>query len=459
MDDAGLSRGFAVMSTALDNAGHNCNVVTQAESLVMAKERVVEEYGPIRYTIGTGCSGGSLTQQQVANAYPGIYQGILPQCSFPDAWSTGQQLVDYHLVRAYVENPARWAPGVVWTPDAIAAVEGHPNHVNSIILDSLYFTALGVPDNPCAGVTDAERWSSSNPGGVRCTLADYMVNVLGRRPDGKAGRPLDNVGVQYGLEALKAGTITPAQFADLNGTVGGADIDAVPTTARVAADEPALANAYRSGGINQANNLDQTAIIDLRGTDPGAFHDVYRAFAVRARLEREHGTFANQVIWEGPVPLVGQADYTTLGLIAMDRWLGAVERDRRPGVALPQKIRDDRPADVNDQCTDGLGHAIPSQTVCQLINPIFSTPRVVAGESIATDTNKCTLKPLRRSDYLPREFTDADWAKLVAAFPDGVCDWSKPGVSQGDTVPWLSYAGGPGGKPLGAAPRSARIRR
>jgi hypothetical protein len=425
----------------------------------MAKERVVEQYGEIRYTIGTGCSGGSLTQQQVANAYPGIYQGILPQCSFPDAWSTGQQLVDYHLVRQYAENPTRWAPGVVWTPDAIAAVEGHPNHVNSIVLDSLYFTVLGVPTNPCAGVKDTERYDpQKNPGGVRCTLADYMVNVLGRRPDGFAGRPLDNVGVQYGLEALRAHTISAAQFADLNGAVGGADIDGAPTASRTPADEPALANAYRSGAINQANNLDQTAIIDLRGTDPGAFHDVYRAFAVRARLAREHGTFANQVIWEGPVPLVGQADYTTLGLIAMDRWLARVEKDRRAGVPLARKIREDRPADVHDQCTDGLGHAIPSDTVCQLINPVFSTPRVVAGESIATDTNKCRLKPLRRSDYLPVEFTDADWAKLERAFPTGVCDWSRAGVSQGDTVPWLTYEDGAGGRELGPAPESTRLR-
>ena len=81
--------------------------------MIMAKEHLIETYGEIRYTIGTGCSGGSLAQQQVANAYPGMYQGILPQCSFPDAWSTGQQLVDYHLVRDYVENPDRWAPGVV----------------------------------------------------------------------------------------------------------------------------------------------------------------------------------------------------------------------------------------------------------------------------------------------------------------------------------------------------------
>src|SRR5689334_9313290 len=107
-----LGRGFAVLSTTLDNAGINCNVVTQAESLLMAKERLVEQYGPIRYTIGIGCSGGSLTQQQVANAYPGIYQGILPQCSFPDSWSTGQQLAAYNLIRRYVENPAKWAPGV-----------------------------------------------------------------------------------------------------------------------------------------------------------------------------------------------------------------------------------------------------------------------------------------------------------------------------------------------------------
>src|SRR5438874_1355860 len=87
-----LGLGFAVMSTALDNAGHNCNLVTEAESLVMAKEHLIDHYGTLRYTIGTGCSGGSLVQQQVANAYPGIYQGILPQSSFPDAWSTGQQL-------------------------------------------------------------------------------------------------------------------------------------------------------------------------------------------------------------------------------------------------------------------------------------------------------------------------------------------------------------------------------
>src|SRR4051794_9064376 len=178
-----LSLGFAVMSTALDNAGHNCNLLTEAESLVMAKEHLIENYGTLRFTIGTGCSGGSLTQQQVANAYPGVYQGILPQCSFPDAWSTGQQLADYHLTRSYFENPNAWGGGVVWTPTQMAAVEGHPNHGNAVIFDSVYWTALADPTNNCAGVPAASVYNpQSNPGGVRCTLADYMINLFGPRP-------------------------------------------------------------------------------------------------------------------------------------------------------------------------------------------------------------------------------------------------------------------------------------
>ena len=368
MNDGALSRGFAVMSTALNNAGHNCSIVTQAESLVMAKERIVEQHGEIRYTIGTGCSGGSLTQQQVANAYPGIYQGILPACSFPDAWSTGQQLMDYNLVRGYVESPTEWAPGVAWTPADIAAVEGHPNHVNSIVFDTVYWTSLGVPDDGCPGVPADQVYNAqTNPGGVRCTLADYMINVFGPRPAsdwgpveqqlgrGFAGIPLDNVGVQYGLDALKKGLITTAQFVDLNAKIGGLDIDITPTPERIKATEPALQRAYKSGAVNSGKHLDKVAIIDLRGPDPGAFHDAYRSWAIRARIEREHGTFANHVIWFGAVPLMGDPGYADEALVAMDRWLAAVESDNGPGT-LAEKIRRDRPERRERSLHAGPGH-------------------------------------------------------------------------------------------------------
>jgi hypothetical protein len=471
-----LGMGFAVMSTALDNAGHNCNVATEAESLIMAKEHLVEQYGTLRYTIGTGCSGGSLAQQQISNAYPGIYQGILPQCSFPDNWSTGQQLAAYNLLRRYEEHPDQWGPGVVWTPLQWAAVEGHPNHVNAIVFDTVYWTDLGVPDDGCAGVPADQNYNAqTNPGGVRCDLADYMINVLGPRPEalwgpqeqqlghGFGGLPLGDAGVQFGLDALRKGLITPAQFADLNGKIGGVDIDINHTEDRLLANEPALQRAYRSGSINETNNQKGLAIIDLRGPDPGAFHDAYRSWTIRARLEREEGHFPkNHVIWFGETPLIGDPNYTTQGLLAMDRWLGAVSQDHS-AKTLEQKVADDRPADVHDQCSNISGIeqvAVPGVgPVCELdaVQTKFSTPAMVAGESIATDVNSCQFKPLRQADYYPITFTADQWQQLEKAFPDGVCDWSKPGIGQQPTIPWQTYqkADGSviyGGKPLGAPP-------
>jgi hypothetical protein len=66
---------------------------------------------------------------------------------------------------------------------------------------------------------------------------------------------------------------------------------------------------------------------------------------------------------------------------------------------------------------------------------------------------KCQLKPLSATDYAVA-FTPEQWARLQAAFPTGVCDWTKPSVDVQPSVPWLTFAGGPGGQPLGAAPVS-----
>ena len=94
--------------------------------------------------------------------------------------------------------------------------------------------------------------------------------------------------------------------------------------------------------------------------------------------------------------------------------------------------------------------------------PIYGTPRTVAGDAITTDANKCQLRPLNRSDdYGAIPFTDSQWAAIQALFPNGVCDFSKPGVDQQPTIPWQTYqndaAGGSviyGGTPLGQPPTS-----
>ena len=73
----------------------------------------------------------------------------------------------------------------------------------------------------------AERYNPlTNPAGARCDVYDHAVNVFGRDPVTHfALRPLDNVGIQYGLAALKRGTLTVDQFLDLNEKVGGYDFD------------------------------------------------------------------------------------------------------------------------------------------------------------------------------------------------------------------------------------------
>ncbi len=477
-----LGLGFAVMSTALDNAGHNCNIATEAESLIMAKQHLIDRYGTLRFTIGTGCSGGSLVQQQVANAYPGIYQGILPQCSFQDALSNGEEIGDYHLTLKYFEHATEWGTGIAWTPTQIAAVEGHPNPGNAVIFNAVYWEELLNPVKTCPGVEASEEYNpQTNPSGPRCDLADYMINVFGPQPESMWGpvekelghgfgdRPVGNTGVQYGLKALQEGTITAAQFVDINTKIGGVDIDDTPTVTRIKTDLQGLERVYRSGAVNEANNLTDVAIIDLRGPDPGAFHDAYRSWSMRARLEREEGHFPkNDVIWFGQAPLIGSPTYTTEGLEAMNAWLDAVEADKSKA-SLEEKIANDRPADVHDRCTPAEAAEEYVQEVelpgvgkvCQspLVETRFATPRVVAGEPITTDNQECQTKPLRRSDYYPVTFTEEQWKELQQAFPTGVCDFSKPGVGQQRTVPWQTYQndaeGGAviyGGKPLGKAP-------
>jgi hypothetical protein len=450
--------GFIVISNALDNAGHNCNLVVQAEALIMTKEYAIDHYGTVRWTIGSGCSGGSLVQQQIANAYPGFYQGITPQCSFTDAWSSSMEYVDYLMLLRYWEDPSRWDAGDAWTPAQMSAVLDHPNVGNPVT----FTTAIpngGDPTHSCSGLPASKQYNAkTNKHGVRCTLQDYTINVVGKRKqDGFANRPFDNVGIQYGLKGLLEGQLTAAQFVDLNANLGGLNIDGVDQKARSAADLTGLYRAYRSGLVDTADHLNDVAIIDLRGPDPGAFHDVYRTYAMRARLLRNFGTAANQVLWRGQVPLLGDANYVDESVFAMDRWLAAVDADHSDA-PLARKIIADKPTDLTDRCTDGSGVDVPSWVCDETVEP-YGTPRFGAGEPSTDDVLKCQLKPLQRTDY-PVTFTADQWKRLKQAFPAGVCNYGKSGVDQTvETVPWLTYQDATGhviygGVPLGAPPTS-----
>ncbi|MEX1162698.1 MAG: DUF6351 family protein [Nitriliruptor sp.] len=472
-----LSQGFAVASHALDHAGHNCNLVTQAESLIMTKEMVAERFGPIRYTIGSGCSGGSLVQQQVANAYPGVYQGITPQCSFTDAWSSAQQYVDYVGLRNFFEGPGSFESQIL--PAQWPSIFGHANPANHITFTEAIPNS-GDPSRSCPGVPNEDVYSVNNPDGVRCSFQDYMRNVFGLDEDGKAYRPISNVGVQYGLSGLLASLtgdvtdptrppLTPAQFVALNAGVGGFDIDFEPTADRTLADPIAQDRVYRSGAVNTGAHLDEVAIIDLGGPEPGAFHDVYRKYSMRDRLIREHGTADNQVFWEGQTPLLGDASFVDDSIRAMDEWLAVVEADGRD-VPLAQKIIDAKDeAGIAPRCVGAAGADVPLEVCRGTVDPtIFSSPRIEAGggDSVVgftDDTLDCQTMPLEDFDYAGQAytevFTEAEQATLEATFPDGVCDYSKPGVGFQAATAWLTYQNDDGeviygGTPMGPAPVS-----
>src|SRR6266480_753791 len=91
-DDAALSRGFMVVDNSLTDSLYNSNRVLNAETLMMMKEHIVDTYGEIKYTVGNGCSGGSIQQNTAASIFPGLLDGIQPSCDYPDSITTGMEV-------------------------------------------------------------------------------------------------------------------------------------------------------------------------------------------------------------------------------------------------------------------------------------------------------------------------------------------------------------------------------
>ena len=124
-DDFMLSNGYALASSTLNVFGNNCNDLTAAESMMMVKERFIESYGAPAHTQGWGCSGGSYAQHQIGDNYPGLLDGIIPGCSFPEVgFATIQFITDAWLLDTYFNTKA----GVPWTDEQKRKVTGFLNY-------------------------------------------------------------------------------------------------------------------------------------------------------------------------------------------------------------------------------------------------------------------------------------------------------------------------------------------
>lgn len=471
-NDTALRRGYMVASASLTDHGTNSNDTLAAEMLMMLKEQIIETYGEIRYTIGMGCSGGSILQYNIAAAYPGLLQGIQPNCTFPDTMTTAIEVTDCGLLTGRYYSTAN---GSALSTAQRAAIDGHPspNFCIAWVLSFLNFGNPSIASNCGSGWPSALTYDAVvRPQGVRCTTFDHDASMLGTFVDTdgntKANSPFDNVGVQYGLKALQNGLISAEQFVQLNEGVGNftADLGWIPP-ARAPASASTLHTVYTGGLVTDGRQLAKAAIIDLRGNQAagGDIHMNWRAWEVRERLDEDYGDHANQLIWA----YNGTSGSSTPGAAlllrsfsTLDSWLTNIEQDTSNQM-IAEKVRADKPSGAADLCLTNTGATEPlvdvglgSQT-CPIV--FQSSPRQVAGGPLAENIFKCQLKSLDFSDpdYSGVDFTSAQQSRLAAIFPDGVCDWTKPGVGQVPADGWTTFENGPGGEPLGDPPTSMSV--
>ncbi len=437
VDDLFLSRGFAVASSSLNVLDNNCGTVTSAEVAMMVKEHVAETYGPITHTIGWGGSGGAIQQYDIADAYPGILDGIIPGISYPDPLTVMGPVTDCGLLNAYFDGP-----GATFTEAQRTSIAGYLTYSPCRSWELTFLNRATATDSCDPAIPPADIWDpETNPDGVKCQAAEQWVNQLGRdRRTGFVRPVLDNVGVQYGLDALESGRITPAQFAALNAGVGGYDVAGEPIPTRTTADVRALKAAYSSDLINTAGMglattpiIDQRMFLDLAGAVPD-IHTAEMSYIMRSRLTEANGTADNQVIIEFAPEAAQVYAATNYQLDAMDRWLTAIAADDS-GRGARDKVVANKPDDLGDGCylsaTERILEelTVPASGRCGELYPIAANPRIVAGEDLSQDRLKCTVKPLDFDDY-PVSFSEADKRLLREAFPTGVCDYSRPGVGQ-----------------------------
>jgi len=436
--DEFLSKGYAVAVSSLNVFGNNCDDVISSETAMMVKEHFIEEFGVPVHTIGTGGSGGAIQQYMMAQNYPGLLDGLMPQVSFPDN-AIFESVIDCSLL-----DRAFDAMKMPLNDDQKTAISGYATWktcsagwmsngaVTSLANNQVRAAACNAAIPKTLGFDPA-----ANPNGARCDYFDDLVNVYGKdSKTGAARRALDNVGVQYGLGAFNAKQIGFDQFLELNRVMGGHDVDGNIVPARDVADPAALKIAYQSGRVDTGGgSLATVPILDTRGyfDMSGNLHDRFRSMVIRARLKSSNGSADNMVTLmfppSGPSPL-----RPSEMVEAMNQWLDNIDRDTS-NASASVKVARDKPSGLTDACWTSEGEKIVETLTfdgkgrCNQLYPAHSDPRIVAGAPLADDILKCALKPIDVKDYT-QPLTAEQMMRLKTAFPQGVCDYTRPGVAQ-----------------------------
>jgi len=454
LDPERLGQGYALFINTLNHPTNSCNAFLAGETTMMGKEHFIETFGVPLYTTSTGGSGGAYTSLQIADAFPGLIDGVEIRATFPDALSIALSGLDAHLLLHYftTTNPSGFSEAQQVAISGYAGMKAFIDAANQ-----------AQRTDPVADRADIEgyqsaRWNkavpttlrydrSSNARGARPTVFDAAKNIYGTNPEtGAALRPYDNTGVQYGLAALNSGAITVGQFLDLNERVGGFDQDANYVPARTVGDAGAIKRTYQADlSLGASGGLASIPIFDnATSNEAGGYHYGWFHFALRERLRKARGGRSdNMVMWRS---VNGNA-----GRDLFDAWMDAYKNDTSSAPQIDKVIKA-KPAQGMEGCYDKatppafiaepLTFTSAPTTACSSLYPVYANPRFQAGGPLSADVLKCQLKPVDAHDYkVPLSHDEK--ARLDAIFPEGVCDYSKPGVNQVPVVPWASLGPSP----------------
>ena len=476
--DDGLSKGYAVLYSTGNKTGTHYNLVLGGETALMVKEKFVERYELPVYTVSVGGSGGGIQQYIYGQNHRGLLDAAIPQYSYPDMVTQAVHIGDCELLEFYMDvldaTNLRWqtwsnrtlveglnASDIVFNPftgtvGASECVMGWRG-LAPLALNPLYGAAPGMELYEPQSAVAAIHWSHF----------DDLVNYFGVGSDGFARNYWDNIGVQYGLGAVATGEITPAEFLQLNGVIGGwkQEPDMVqegspfypgswdPWSARnqVFSVDPLVPAPRREGDLEAMQAAYEDGLVFLGDIDIPVIdwrhyleaelnmHNTHQSFASRQRIRDFRGNSDNQVVWFTEALGGAQFDQTPEALEVIDEWMTNIAANPDLGVA------GNKPDRAVDRCFDTFGDEIASGDDvwdgildanppgdCTVLFPVYTTSRIVAGGPFKGSIFKCELKPVGRAiadgDYGVWAPTPAERAMLQQIFPSGVCDFSRPDV-------------------------------